>query len=299
MRDDTTVIRFLMSDTDSVHTRTPPHPSSPQRFLVIPLVLCLISIAAWSALLIGHVTKKQTVRTADRHILPAATIETPLQQSAYEEAVLFDKPHSTKNFTLLTPNESLDGLPPKLLEKLQSINAAELIGLRCSDRIVSEAEGFFIREANTHAVSRQITEEPHVGILRAAAGTVSGSHTLLTARFCETEKGNLVFEYSTGVLAAHHPDDGEDVTTYLAYIERGKPFTAGVSMLHYDVWPYPGCRRPLVLTGEGIVYYECGIVTASEVNATYHRVDFQNGTSQQVGKCIYTYTAGPKKTCRE
>lgn len=298
MRDDTVVIRFPMSDTDSDHTRTPPHPSSTPRFLAIPLVLCLISIVAWSVLLIGHVTKKPPARTVPKS-LPVVTSTEMVQKPAYEEAVLFDKPHSTKNFTLLTADESLDGLPAKLLEELQSINAAELIGLRCSDRIVAETDGFFIREANTHAVSQKITREPYGAILRAAAGTVSGSHILLTARFCETETGDLLFEYSTGILSSHHPDDGEEVTTYLAYIERGKPFRNGASMLQYDVWPYPGCRRPLVLTGEGIVYYECGIVTSAEVNATYHRVDFSKGTSAQVGKCIFTYTGGPKKTCRE
>ncbi len=288
-----------MSDVNSLSPVPSPRPSSTRWFILFPLVLCVISLGAWSALAIRLMAKKPAVRIAE----VSAPVITPEQSSAphlvYEEAVLFSQPHTAEHVALVSADDHLDGLPPGLLAQIDGIPADDRIRLRCSERIVNEEEGFFIREANTHAVSQHVTAEPYFSLMRSAGLSVSLPYQLLTARFCETEKGNLLFEYSIGTMPGHHPDDAEDATMYLAYIERGKPFAAGIPVLHYDVWPYPGCRRPLAMTHEGIAYYECGVVTSGEVNATYHRIDFRKKESEQIAKCLFSYKGKPKKTCQE
>lgn len=288
-----------MSDVNDLSPVPSPRPPPTRWFVLFPLVLCVISLGAWSALAIRLMAKKPVTRIAEVSAPVVMPEQSPVPQALYEEAVLFSQPHSVETVALISADESLDGLPANLLTQLGEIPMEDRIGLRCSERIVNEEEGFFIREANTHAVSHHITTEPYFSLMRAAGLSVSLPYQLLTARFCETEKGNLLFEYSIGTLPGHHPDDAEDATTYLAYVERGKPFMAGVPVLHYDVWPYPGCRRPLAMTHDGIAYYECGVVTSGEVNATYHRIDFRKKESEQIAKCLFSYKGKPAKTCQE
>lgn len=297
MRDDTDV---TMPDTTDHDVSVPPYSSSARQFFAVPFILSLIAFFGYSGLLLERLTVASGPPPAQRTTATSlANDVASARQRDSQEEVFFTEPFSAKQFSMLTAQESLDGHPSDLLAQLGMVGEQNLVRLRCSDRIVHESGGFFIRESQTHAVTRKVTDDWFLEILRAADASVSDPHILLTARFCETEAGNLVLEYSTGTQPGHHPDAGENVTAALSFIERGKPFLSGIPMVRYDVWPYPGCRRPLLMTKNGLVFYECGLVGTQEVNATYHRVDFTAGTSEQVAKCIYTYKGGAKKTCEE
>lgn len=217
----------------------------------------------------------------------------PLQENLFKTAA------QKRLYSPLSAQTDLNGSPDRLLATLQAISDDQLLGLRCTGRVAHEDGMYFLRAPHTHAALTHVTDERLLRLLTDATASVKKPDTMLTAQICEAETGDLLLEYTTGQVTYHHPDEGQHTATYLTKVHPDGAFSPGVRLVSHELWPYPGCRMPMAMTDSEIVYYECGFTSAADVHSTYHQVDFTKSTSDEIAKCLYTYTGGPKKTCTE
>lgn len=253
-------------------------------FLLVLLTLTIVIVKYFK----DNKAKNQAVQPQIKSDIPAPS--TP-------NVILFQGNYQKKNYQSNFSDNDLRSLPLKLKNSLTSSDDNSLLGMRCSEKIVNEEFGFYIREQETHDPIRQITDEKIIKILKTADEFALMPNKLMTAKICELENGDMLLEYTTGTQIHHHPDEGYNVTAYLSYIENGQGFNPGLEFINYELWPYPGCRGPLQITKDKKVYYECAIATEKEVNSTYHLVDFSGNSSILASKCVFTYKGKPAKNC--
>lgn len=177
--------------------------------------------------------------------------------------------------------------------EVQGVDDQQLIGLRCTQVIANDGAGtFWWRSPFSHDMYDKVDDEVMVRALEEANMSQPSGKAIISARFCESEYGNVLMHYVTGKKGDHGNKgyyDGKDADAYITVLDEQAKYTPGVHIMHENVWPYALCNAPLQMTTEGKVYMLCGVVHGNTATNYLHIVDLVTKTSTLRVSCTYDH----------
>jgi len=202
-------------------------------------------------------------------------------QNSQNEEVVFEK--RTVHFT----GENL------ISAEIDAVNEKDLIGLRCTQVIANDgSDTFWWRSPYSHDMYDKVDDPLMIAALKEADISQPSGRGVISARFCESEYGNVLMHYVVAKKADHGNKgyyDGKDVDAYLTVLDENAAFTPGIQIMHESVWPYALCNAPVQMTNEGKVYMLCGVAYGGKATNYLHVVNLVAKQSALKVRCDYDH----------
>lgn len=186
---------------------------------------------------------------------------------------------------------------------LNTIPDNTLTPFRCTMQFINNGENkYFWRLTTQHDLFDEVQDTTFLSIIHAVDGSLPEERMLISGRFCETQDETMYVDYYTADRASSYAErgyyNGSDVEGYIArFMRKTGEHTAPLKFISQKSWPYTGCKEPLQITSEGIMYLSCGVVEAYDAVNMIYEINIPAASVTELQRCTYNREEEFKKTC--
>lgn len=266
--------------------------------LILVGVLILVAVGG-GAYYLGTIKNKSEQTVIPISETTKRTVSTPTPQSISSQDFFLTGQYSKRLFDPKKPYFVNTPYP----QELTSLESDNLIGLRCSPRImgVNPGGGFpsgfaFVDQSN----QGELKEFTDVNLLNLAlkAKSLAGNKTILKFQYCESENGKRFMEFEAeSTRKSGYDYIAQDAN--IASVDNTGQLKMITTIEGYGRGPYLECNTPLQMTKDSFLDYDCSRSDGSSGSKWIIKVNLNSGTNQAIIECSgVSDTNGLKGSCK-
>lgn len=165
-------------------------------------------------------------------------------------------------------------------QEIINVPEANLVGMKCTARLTCESpyELCYAESPDPSKPPTQVTDQGLLSLIKEANKTIDQQTTMGTpmknveeVTACETEDGRQILRYKTAGAGG-----GAGSLDYIGLVNPDNTVKKIASI--QEGTAYFGCTKPLQLTRDNLLYYQC----VSEAGSSIYKIDLVNQTSKPI-----------------